>query len=506
MREAYLILRKDVRHLWPRIVLVAGFAALEGLFGAGSLVGNPIQTTTLTWLWAFSCAYLAASAVQEERLPGHEQYWLTRPIGRWHLLLAKVLLLAVFAVLPRVAGQAALLAVNGVSPLRHAWLLGFIALFSMGIALAAAALAAVTGSLLQFLWVLLPIAALEIPGLMGSGRDVDWDNVAWIRSSALGALVLLAAAAILMVQYQRPKTVLAGCILAMTVGITAMGPFLGTWHAAFALQGKLAGQAGPSAVRISFDPGQPAAGKYTADYGPPLAGIDLPLGITGIPPGAHLISERITTTIEAPGGDTWRSGWTTTGAIANPNPLDDSHVIRADGAYRGHLYVDAQFYRASKGVQVHLHASVALTLLGEVQSAPISASGRTHLPGDGICRVAPVMMSRVQYRARGRAEFFNNLLAYCLWPAQAPARADVQTRSSKTGQEWGTPLFPPGSYAPFPIDGSVWSSAAAIISVRPEPVEMRLETWKAIAHFERDLDIPQIRLADYAVPSITDPK
>jgi len=505
MREALFILRKDIRHLWPRIVVVVGFAAVEGLLGAESPAGNPMQIL-LTWLRAVSCVYLAASAVQEERLPGHEQYWLTRPISRGRLLLAKVLLLAVFAGLPWVAAQAAVLATHGVSPLRHVALLGFIAVFSMGIALAAAALAAVTGSLMQFLWVLLPIAALEILGLMRSGRDVDWGNVAWIRSSALGALVLLAAIAILMVQYLRRKTVLSGGILAVTVGITAMGPFLGTWHAAFALQGKLARKAGPFAVRISFEPSQPAAGKYTADYGPPLAGIDLPVSITGIPAGTHLISERIATTIEAPGGNTWRSGWTSTGAIANRDPLDDSRVIRADGPYRGHLYVDAEFCRAVKDTPVHLHASVALTLLGEAQSAPISALGSTHLPGDGICRVAPVMMSRVQYQARGKVEFFNNLLVYCLWPGQAPARADVQTRSLKSGQEWGTPLFPPGAYAPYPSDGSVWSDASAIITVRPEPVEMKLETWRAIAHLERDLDITHIRLADYAVPLITDPK
>jgi len=506
MREALLILRKDVRHLWPRIVVVVGFAAVEGLLGAESPAGNPIQIL-LTWLWAVSCVYLAASAVQEERPPGHEQYWLTRPISRGRLLLAKVLLLAVFAGLPRVAAQAAVLATHRVSPLRHVALLGFIAVFSMGIALAAAALAAVTGSLMQFLWVLLPIAALEILSLMGFGRDLNWDNVAWIRSGALGALVLLAAIAILMVQYLRRKTGLSGGILAAAVAIVALGPFLGSWHAAFALQGKLARQIDPSAVRISFEPSQPAAGKYTADFGPPLAGIDLPVGITGIPPGTHLISERIATTIEAPGGNTWRSGWTSTGAIANPEPLDDSRVIRGDGPYRGHLYVDAEFYRAVKDTLVHLHASVAFTLLGEAQSAPISASGRTHLPGDGICQAAPVMMSRVQYRA-GREEFFNNLLVYCVWPGQAPARADVQTRSLnlKTGQQWGTPLSPPGSYAPYPSDGSVWSGASTVVTVRPEPVEMKLETWRAIAHFERDLDIPHIRLADFDVPLITDPK
>ena len=62
------------------------------------------------------------------------------------------------------------------------------------------------------------------------------------------------------------------------------------------------------------------------------------------------------------------------------------------------------------------------------------------------------------------------------------------------------------SYAPYPTDGAVWSGDATIVSVPPNQVEMKLETWQAMGHFERDMDIPQIRLSDYAVGRITDPK
>jgi len=491
MRDALLIFRKDVRHLWPRILIVLAIAALEGLLNAAAPAGNPLQLSVV-WLWGFSCVYLTASAIQEESLPGDNQYWLTRPFSRRGLLMAKVLLLAVFASAPRMVVQAVALRLNGVSPLRYASVLFATGVFSLAIGLAAAALAAVTENLMQFLWVLLPIAAVEILSLMYGGREIGQNNVAWIRSSALGALIVAASIAILIVQYSRRKTFVSAGILAGTLAMAAMVPLLVTWHAAFALQSKLGRAIGPASMRISFEPSGPA-GNYTAEYGKALEGIDLPIRITGIPAGTRAVSERVATTIEAPGGKTWSSGWTSTGAIANPNPLEDSHAIRADGAYRQHLYVDAEFYRAVKDAPVHLHASVAVTLLGERQSAPISARGRTgHLPGDGICGAGP-------------GPFPSNVVVFCDWPGQAPARVYVQARSLKNGQTLESLLLPAGPYAPYPTDGSMWSGAETMFTAPPEPVEMKLETWRAIGHFERELDIPQIRLSDYAVRRITDP-
>src|SRR5579863_249697 len=99
MREALLIFRKDVRHLWPVIAMVLAIVALESAFDGATAA---VLQAALLWLWVFSCVYLAASAIHEESLPGDNQYWLTRPIVRSRLLLAKLCFLAVFAAAPRV--------------------------------------------------------------------------------------------------------------------------------------------------------------------------------------------------------------------------------------------------------------------------------------------------------------------------------------------------------------------------------------------------------------------
>jgi hypothetical protein len=56
------------------------------------------------------------------------------------------------------------------------------------------------------------------------------------------------------------------------------------------------------------------------------------------------------------------------------------------------------------------------------------------------------------------------------------------------------------------VFGSIWDADATLVSPPPEPLEMELVTWQAVARFERELDIPQIRLKDYAVHRITDPE
>ena len=491
MREALLIFRKDVRHLWPAILLLLAFTALEGWLSAVAPLGNPLQPV-LTWLWPAVCVYLAASLVHEESLAGDNQYWLTRPYSRRRLFAAKVLLLVVFAGVPKAAAQAVAFAVNGVSPLRHIGTLLAGGAFAMTIALGGAALAAVTESLMQLVWVMLPIAGLEIAAVARAGSEFDLGNVSWIRNSLVGGVALAGAIAILAVQYGRRDAWLARSIAA-TVVLVAAAPIFGLWHAAFAIQSRLGRSIDSAAVRIAFDPLPRHASKYSAEFGPAVTGIDLPVSVDALPTGAMVMSERIAASIDGPLGEKWNSGWrATTGAIGSPNPLEDSRVMRSDGVYRLVIYVETAFYNRVKDAPVHVRARAALTLLGQRETATLAAHGRTrNLPEDGIC-------------AAGPGPFAGNFIVECAWPGTAPARAYVQASSSAAGQAVEGRLTPAGSYASFRTDGAAWSGAGTVVSVAPAPAEMKLETWQAMGHCERDVDIPRIRLADYALRRITD--
>jgi hypothetical protein len=496
MREALLIFRKDVRHLWPRSVPLLAVTALWGWMECG-LIANPVLGL-LRGVWLLWAAFLGASAIHQEQLSGHQQYWLTRPYSRRHLLLAKGLFLAIFAVLPVLVMQAVSLSVNGLPPLRYVPLLLSTALiFAGGAALIVAALASVTGNLVQLLWGFLPAAGVVILGFVVAGTKDNtwrWDGLEWIRNSALAAVVLAASIAVLLLQYSLRKTAASRCLLGGAILIAATGPFLGTWHGAWAIECTLSGrQLDGAAARMAFDPAiRPTVSFADAIYSPHLgeAGINLPILVTGIPAGTEVVSERIAARIDAPGGNSWTSEWTRVGGVYSARPLEDPRVIRGDGHSWQYVNVDEAFYRAVKDTPVHVHTTVALTLLGERKTAPLATRDRTrHLPDEGICHLAPGP--------------FQSLMVFCAWPARAPVRSYVLARSLRNGQSLAS-LLTTGFSSPYSMDGSVWERASTLFSPPPEPLEMQLETWQAVARFDRELDLPQIRLADYVVRRITD--
>jgi hypothetical protein len=109
MKQILVIFRKDARHFWAEIlislVLQAAFAVLyprqwdypgtgavsysfAGLFSSPDAIANLLMVLIPISWWI-----LLARVVQDERLTGHTQFWITRPY-RWPLLLSAKLLCA----------------------------------------------------------------------------------------------------------------------------------------------------------------------------------------------------------------------------------------------------------------------------------------------------------------------------------------------------------------------------------------------------------------------------
>jgi len=111
--------RKDVRHLWPQIVialiLAAAHAALDvlqtpvwrpGTERINQLAGLSSFLLTLAW-WA-----LIAALIYEETLPGDRQFWVTRPYSWRSLLGAKVLFIVAFVNMPLLVSDCFVLGVQ----------------------------------------------------------------------------------------------------------------------------------------------------------------------------------------------------------------------------------------------------------------------------------------------------------------------------------------------------------------------------------------------------------
>ena len=332
-------------------------------------------------------------------------------------------------------------------------------------------------------------------GTRDHANDWQWGSLEWVRVLALGVgASSLPPSRSYACSTRRCKTALSRCLLAGAILVAAAGPFLGSWHAAWAVEGKLSDRPlDASAVRLAFDASpRPPVGFADATWTPGNgeAGINLPILATGMPAGTRVVCERIAARIEAPDGKSWTSTWTRVGGLYRTTPLEDPFVIPSDGPYWEYVNVDETFYQAVKDMPVHLHSSVALTLLGARKTGPLVTRDRNQFKSDeGMCRVDPGP--------------FGKLSVSCAWLAQTPARSYVAAVSARNGETY-TGLISTGSGGPFSWNGSVWERASTLFSAPPATHKMELETWQALTHFDRDLDLPQIRMSGYAVRRITD--
>ncbi len=489
MRQVLVIFRKDASHLWPRLLPAFALTAVMGWLDSVGF-SSPLEGL-VEILWVLSYLYAGACLIHEETLPGDHQFWLTRPYDWRRLLAAKLLFLALFAALPLMTAEAVALAVNGLSPARYAApLLSTAAAFAGAVALIAAALAAVTETLVQLLWAVLALAAVEsFAAITGSGSG------GWIAAVSLGAVIAAAGMAVLLVQYAFRKTLLSRGIVAGAVLIAAATPYAGAWHAGWMLHAKLfSPPVELPQVLVAFDPADRNPVSYAEASrfpGPGQEGLYLPVRVSGIPDGASVITERISANIETKDGTRWNSGWVPAGGLTPAGSTRDLDLIRAAGPAWLYVNVDRSFYRAVQDSPVQIDVSLALVLLKDRAAASLSAPGRTaHLPQEGICELIPG--PPLSNGVRG----VRNLIAFCGWPGSGPAYAALRTGPSETPLRYG-------SQAPLWPQGSVWQRESALFSVR-EGVDVRLETWRAAAYFDRDLTIPQIRLKDYAAPRATD--
>ena len=499
MRNALYIFRKDVRHLWPRAVPLLAITGLLGVIECRPLVPDPISNL-LRSFWLLALAFLAASLIQQEALPGDCQYWITRPYSRTDLLAAKASFLAAFAGLPLLMMEAISIAANGGSPWRHIpLLLTATLIFAGGACVFVGALASVTGNLAHFVAGFLPAVGLVILGQVianSNGNTADWGSLEWIRTAVLGGVVVIAAAVVVFLQYSRRRTLVSRCVLGAAVVVAAAIPFLGSWRDAWAMKRWFSteklGDGFEYFAPLTFNASErPLVGFAEARYSPTVgeAGINLPVLVGAFPPGTAVVSERIAARIEAPDGRTWTSGWIQKGGLYRTAVLEDPLLIQRQGAHWEYATVDESFYQSVRDTPVRLHTTVALTLLGNRQTAPLATrTGNEYSSAGSRCGVFPGP--------------FGKLMVFCAWLPPVPARSYVTAVLAANGQTFSSRI---SAGPPMPLlNGSVWWRDATLFAPPPHIHEMDLETWQALAHFERDLDIPQIHLADYAVHRITD--
>ncbi len=496
MKRILGIFFKDVRRLWPRIAIVLVVELLIGWVWLAAPRGVANAWPALSLLEGLAWWYLIASVIHEEAVPGDRQYWLTRPFSRWDLLAAKLIFILAFLSLPLFLGQVASLLLRGVSPLAYLADLLVCQLFYLAsAALPVAAWASVTAGLVEF--VAVSLAAWVAYGVIISQaashaqNDFHWGGLEWFRDTEGAALTLAAAGAVLALQYFRRRTWFSRGILAAAVLTSALLKWAPGWPSAFELQTLLGRPVAGSVARMAFEPARDPRTWLpikTVWAGQDVDALAIPVQVAGIPGGLTLFSDRAGATIETPGGERWSSDWDYLNALVRV--VGSAHVawhverlLPGDGEYWLYLNIERSFYRKVKLRPMHLHARVALTLLSPERTTPLALrQGAQAAPNDGFCWVTS---SRQM------------LLTDCSWPVRTPARVLVRVRLRNGGsRQYGEPAMwgdSPGSYGAFPTSGGLWQRTVLSGMTDSPPAAVDLVTMEAVAHFERELDIPDLR-------------
>jgi hypothetical protein len=477
---------KDARRLWPQalaFILLLGIRLGDdpyyGQLDQFSRWRSLLDILKYLALWA-----LVVLLIQQDRLIGDRQYWLTRPMELRHLLAAKILFILSFIFSPLFIGHLAVLTWLGF-PLSDSVpiLLVKDAIVLAILILPAAALAAITASLAEWSFAAI-LSALAISAIRPQIRlnTVNWGEFAWIHESLTIAIVIVGACLVLAIQYLRHRTRLAMVLSGATVLAAIMGFLIlpaGSW--CFSIQKLLSRQhIDRSAVQISLDSiprplYPPPPGVDWSKTDPCTSLIRLPIQFEKLPAelGAYPAASQIL--ISAGASGEWRSGWYIP-------PYSQLRRMQVQPSLM--FAVDTAFYKRVKHSPVQVSGFVDLTVVKR-NSVRIEygMKNRKYVPGAGVCYALP---SRVTMDVEKSAN--------CLtpWP-----RASVSLDFRSKGI--GAFMASSDECAPWPITASLtaydhlvnWQAASHItyawVATRP------------VAHIRRHVNFENLRLSDYLV-------
>jgi hypothetical protein len=471
MNRVLTIFRKDARHLWMQVLLFFATGALAVVTDPALGVHRFEYLAPI--LEPVACWVLIVAVIHEERLIGHEQYWLTRPYTWKNLVAAKALFLVTFVSLPLFVCQYIILAaVNGSVP--AGWLGALLwrqVFFAIFVILPAVAFAVVTANLAQVLL----CVVVSFPFFVVTSslfHASDWGGFAWIRTCAAALVILLGVAVVVTLQYTRRRTGIARVAVAATLALTTAVAGAPRWGPAFAVQRLFSRQAvGDAAVSLSVDAsaiGTHPAERQASMPAPNPGMLEIPLRVRDLPPGLWLGGEWVSVTLEAP-GERWSSKWL---------PAQFLRGLRDQVGWIL-VYPDPDFYDRWKNTPVKLSATADLILYQHIRDEEVS-------PGTWIAD--PETGLRGWFNLGGQLACTSPFLQTAITLELGPSQSRQEISSQR-------------SFAPFPT----------AVSFRPfdEPLrwryidplpKARLSLDRPVAYIQRHFEAREIRMKDLVIP------
>ncbi|HUI57100.1 MAG TPA: hypothetical protein VLY04_19125 [Bryobacteraceae bacterium] len=496
MRQALHILKKDVRHLWIEIAVVLIATGLlvfidtpRAFWLSNAPLPQTVGATLVSYLLPVAWWILIVRAVHAETLTGDREFWQTRPYSWRSLLAAKALLVALFVNLPMLAAQAMIVQQQGFSlSAEIPSLLWNQVLLTVVFVLPVAAIAALTTGIIQFvvmvlvLFVSLMLLSMRFMMFAAAFVGGGWRAMEWIRTYYDLLVIAIGAAAALLWQYARRRTLGARVLAAGVAMVLAAGAPI-SWAAGFGIQSRLSRRAvAESAIRVGYNSKLEFTTRALIDRNQRV-NLHIPLQLAGIADDVMVKTEGLVATIEGAGGAVWRADdhpWANAGSTGRLIALQ--------------TMVDESFYEKVKDQSVRVRGYLYVTLYGNPQVTKVPFGDRTvPVPGMGICAASAV--PGAPYFLTCRSAFRPEADLVSVSFSASPDVVDYSPRR-------------PISYSPFPAELSIdpvtpYVAYSTFKAPAPDAIQGRpldavtVEALEPVAHVRAPLTIDGLRLAQF---------
>ena len=409
------ILRKDFLQLWPLVVITAALLLMRNL-AANYISGTSGMATLLMLASSVACCTLLIAAVQQDALVSERHDWLTRPIPRISLFVAKTIFILATIMVPADLSSMLAALIDGRSASESILMGTQFSVVWFAPLLALAGIAAMTRSLLQAAGMLLGIAVVAI-GLepliarlgVGVGEEVFAGGSAWIPLWIYLSILIVASVIVLWSQYARRHLSASRVTVAAAVSLALCVPALLSWRVVFAVQKTFSSATDDHAFEATLAPGcLPAISVEPFDSGSERSAPVDPRLVSRLDPSVWPSEQReaaghnavgFSATLDSKVAAGWRAniGYVTASYLSPDDAvlgkawssrLTPARTNHSDGAASdSHFWLISRAnYDSLRAQGARLRLQYSFSLLEPVATTTITADGTPHFAeGLGYC-------------------------------------------------------------------------------------------------------------------------
>ena len=504
------IFKKDARRYWYEIAVSLLLLGIYTWRQPREWNGTPIDASfvavLLGWvngLLPLSWIFLIVRAIHGETLVGDRQFWVTRPYEWEKLVAAKVLFVAAFVNVPLFVAQLILLKEAGFGVMRH--LPGVLEMQgALGLLLLLpAALATVTRGLGQVIIVAIAalIALIGIGVLVSAAPNAEMSSANPVGEALQGILTFVAPGLAISWQYARRRTWQSRFLLLGAAGLIVLLQVAAPYGTLVKRKYPVASAERPAPVQLAFESRNVAAKKKTplTDSFPEIM-IRIPLRVSGVATHELVAVDGVRVVIDAPGGVHWDPGWKSGGPQFWPG--EDSAATS--------FTVKKALYDKVKSVPVTLQVSLVMTQYRETNVREVIAQEREFaVAGLGHCRIQRSYRADATLNCHVPLKEPRAMARTIAFASGCPAdQTEAPPNAGRTVQvfEWHgdgnsvVGISPINTFGLYFSDFSPrWSLPENEAKLRLCPgTAIRVATPEQVSHSRVELEVPGIRLEDYA--------